>query len=1148
MINREERPKVRRENVKTFKDLILESSKVFNSKTYLSYQKDNGEIVNVSFSETAKYCEFYSAWINTNFKSKISSREIHVGVLGHGNFNYLLIYFATIYSGHVTVPIDPNSDLETLKYCVNHGDIDIIFYDKNLQPKIDYLKSNCPNVKQFILINKYQEKNKEENNNRDNYSLDDILEEYKDKTFSTTVKPDDNAFIFFTSGTTGKKKGVVITNECIAEKVFSENCLEGDKDEVCLSVLPLYHVFSTSEFFYSLRLGFNVCFGQNLTKLIQYFHIFKPTIMTCVPLIAKNLVAQVLRILKEYPGISVDVARSKIFGPSFSTMIVGGSHFPESVIKEFYSISINRIGMGYGLTETFGNSTQPDFNPKKISSIGKLAPGFQVRFKDGEIQLKSKSVMKEYYKAPDQTKEILTDDNWIRTGDLGFVDEDGYIYLTGRKKNLIILSNGENVSPEAIEQKFFDEMLIQEIIVYGKNDILCAEVFPNYDYAKMANIPNDNIKDLIWKIIEEKNKTLPSYEKIVKLTIRESPFAKTSTRKIIRQKFMEELKERERKEEIQNENEKDFDLLKPSNDLQKRIYQCISKTLNDKEFGINANLYEYGLNSVSCTMLVHDLRHEFNIPIGLNEIINNSSVLKIEKFIRNNFSIILSKEDSSSENTSNSNESDDIRPPVSIGLNNKRKIGAYNCDIEKEPEIQLLRDSSNINAKNSRVTVQKSLYDTDKTTLDYAGEVSIIDDINISSKNLPEFKFPDKNATLFLTGATGFLGSHLLATYLDKYPEAKVYCLVRGKDKESAMKRLKKNCITYMTWKNEWEGNNNIVTICGDLSKRYFGLKKDEWKQLCEDVDIIIHSGAIVHWLYPYSQLKPTNVLSTKQCLKMASTHHLKPLYFVSSTSIFNCQSSISSMEESNEEITIQESDDLEKYSTGIMNGYGQSKWVSEKLISKAIERGVPACIIRPGFILGSEKNGMLNTDDFIIRMMIGCAQLKMAPDLSTVINTCPVDYVVGAMVQIASDEQWLKHHVYHMWNSPTISFNDIFDEMERYGYEMKRVSYEEWCSALKYMDPSKLEKNALFPLLYFVLNGLMIKMQSPPLNDDNTREAIADSDVPDNNIRGLIGKYLAYLNKINLLAPPSEPEYSIPLPNIGEIAITTTIGRNNQL
>ncbi|KAL6590951.1 hypothetical protein U3516DRAFT_570917, partial [Neocallimastix sp. 'constans'] len=486
-----ERLKVKRENVKTFKDLILESSKIFNSKKYLSYQKDNGEIVNVSFSETAKYCEFYSSWINTNFKNKISSREIHVGVLGHGNFNYLLIYFATIYSGHVTVPIDPNSDMETLKYCVNHGDIDIIFYDKNLQPKIDYLKSSCPNVKKFILINKYQEEKKEENNNGkdgDNYSLDDILEEYKDKTYPTTVKPDDNAFIFFTSGTTGAKKGVVITNECIAEKVFSENCLEGDKDEVCLSVLPLYHVFSTSEFFYSLRLGFNVCFGQNLTKLIQYFHVFKPTIMTCVPLIAKNLVTQVLRILKEYPGISVEVARSKIFGPSFSTMIVGGSHFPESVIKDFYSIGIYRIGQGYGLTETFGNSTQPDFNPKKIASIGKLAPGFQVRFKDGEIQLKSKSVMKEYYKAPDQTREILTDDQWI-----------------------------QNVSPEAIEQKFYDEMLIQEMIVYGKNDLLCAEVFPNYDYAKIANIPKDSVKDLIWKIIEKKNKALPSYEHIVKL-------------------------------------------------------------------------------------------------------------------------------------------------------------------------------------------------------------------------------------------------------------------------------------------------------------------------------------------------------------------------------------------------------------------------------------------------------------------------------------------------------------------------------------------------------------------------------------------------------------------------------------------------------
>ncbi|KAL6593532.1 male sterility protein-domain-containing protein, partial [Neocallimastix sp. 'constans'] len=423
---------------------------------------------------------------------------------------------------------------------------------------------------------------------------------------------------------------------------------------------------------------------------------------------------------------------------------------------------------------------------------------------------------------------------------------------------------------------------------------------------------------------------------------------------------------------------------------------------------------------MSCTMLVNDIRQEFNVLITLAEVINNPSVLQLEYFI------------------------------------------------------------NNYNSENHNVIDN------------YAEDVELLDDPKISSKNLPDLKFPNSNGTLFLTGATGFLGAHILATYLEKNPLGKVYCLVRGKNDKEAMRRLKQNNQTYMTWKDSWNKgeNQNVIAICGDLSKEKFGLSSHQWYRLCHDVDLIIHSGAMVHWIYPYAQLKPINVLSTIQCLTMASTHHLKPFYFVSSVSVLNNMEFLKKTN-SGETVIIQENDDLESSRTGLLNGYGQSKWVSEKLIMKAIERGIPACIIRPGFILGHSQNGMLNTDDFIIRMMAGCAQLKLFPDISSILNTCPVDYVASAIIRIASQEKWLSHNVYHMWNTPCISFNDIFEEMQLHGYNIKKVNYEEWCQTLKELNINHaLENNALYPLLHFVLNDLTASSNTPLLNDDNTREA----------------------------------------------------------
>ena len=170
-----------------------------------------------------------------------------------------------------------------------------------------------------------------------------------------------------------------------------------------------------------------------------------------------------------------------------------------------------------------------------------------------------------------------------------------------------------------------------------------------------------------------------------------------------------------------------------------------------------------------------------------------------------------------------------------------------------------------------------------------------------------------------------------------------------------------------------------------------------------------------VHWVYPYEKLKAPNVLGTLEALRLATRHKLKPFHFVSSTSVLDTDHYVNFL---NLGQSVLESDDLVGAKTALGSGYGQSKWVAEKLIMRAQSRGVPATIIRPGYIVGDSKTGVSNTDDFLWRLVKGCLQLGKIPRIANVINMCPVDYVADAVAEIAAHETSLAKKVFHIWNS----------------------------------------------------------------------------------------------------------------------------------
>ncbi|OUM58602.1 hypothetical protein PIROE2DRAFT_16080 [Piromyces sp. E2] len=548
-------------NVKTFKDLVVEAAKVYKNNIFARYPRGD-TLEDMTFEQMGQLCQSYSYWLNGQEKEE-ESRAIHVGILGRNSINYLLIYISAIFSGNVTIPLDPNLYINALAYCVNHGDVDIIFYDSEYQSQINDLKAKCPQVKKYILIDQSHSHDPEI------ACLDHILEENKSKTMINTIEPNDDALIIFTSGTTGNKKGVVFTHDNLVDKTFSTIEDVYDSQEIYLNVLPLHHVASTGDFLMTLRFGFLLTFNSNIADLLDNLTLYQPTALRIVPLIVKNLLNQFYIEKNNHPEMSDQAVKTKVFGKNFSKIMCGGSYLPPEVISDYHQIGI-KVGQLYGSTETAGNCSITDYNLEKRASIGIIAPNTQVRIQNGEIQVKSRSVMKGYYKEPEKTEESFTSDGWLRTGDLGFVDEDNYLYFKGRVKNLIILGNGENVAPEVIENLFNNDSLIQEIMVYGDDDNICAIVYPNFDYAESNGIAREDIKSRVWNIIDNKNKELASYEKIVKLTLTNEPFPKTASKKIIRNETLEKVRNMEKKSDNTTTT-----LLLPTTDTQKKIYECV---------------------------------------------------------------------------------------------------------------------------------------------------------------------------------------------------------------------------------------------------------------------------------------------------------------------------------------------------------------------------------------------------------------------------------------------------------------------------------------------------------------------------------------------------------------------------------------------
>jgi long-chain acyl-CoA synthetase len=225
-----------------------------------------------------------------------------------------------------------------------------------------------------------------------------------------------------------------------------------------------------------------------------------------------------------------EILAKKVFGEKLNRIFTGGAHLDPYYIGEFEKYGIE-VYEGYGMSECSPVISSNKAGECKVGSIGKPLPNVEVRFENGEILVRGTSVMKGYYNMPEETGETLKD-GWLHTGDKGYMDEDGFLFINGRVKNLIILSNGENISPEEIETKLALNDLIDEIIVTGEDNLLTARIYP--EQTVVEGMSKEEIRSALQKILDDYNKQQPTYKQLSRLVVRDNPFIKNSSKKIIR--------------------------------------------------------------------------------------------------------------------------------------------------------------------------------------------------------------------------------------------------------------------------------------------------------------------------------------------------------------------------------------------------------------------------------------------------------------------------------------------------------------------------------------------------------------------------------------------------------------------------------------
>jgi long-chain acyl-CoA synthetase len=500
-----------RENTKNLAELVRLSAKEYGESTFIKEKCGEG------ISEKS-FAQFYEDVCRVNgFLG--AKHKCHAAVIGSTSYNYLVSWFGIVTGGNTAVPLDAQLSCEDICDLMRRADVTVIFYDERFGKMLPQIKQSCPEISTYICLG----------NSDEERTLADVLAENSPAS-PEAITPDTLAAIVYTSGTTGKAKGVMLSHGNLIDNTF---CRDGEAthEDVLLTVLPIHHVYCfTCDILLSLRYGTTVCVNDSMMRIAQNLKLFSPTIILLVPMIAATILKQIKAASAAKPEIPVKAIANGVFGGRLKGIYSGGAYLDPTVIKAYAELGIP-IAQGYGMTECSPRISSIKLDEGSFGDVGIIVNGCEVTVEDGEIVVKSPSVMQGYYKDPVATAEVLTPDGLLHTGDLGYV-ENNRIFITGRKKNLIILSNGENVSPEELENKFASADVVAEVLVYAEDSVITAEIFPSPEAQRALS--REELVNSIKTLIADINNSVTPSKAIRRIRLREIEFEKTTSRKVKR--------------------------------------------------------------------------------------------------------------------------------------------------------------------------------------------------------------------------------------------------------------------------------------------------------------------------------------------------------------------------------------------------------------------------------------------------------------------------------------------------------------------------------------------------------------------------------------------------------------------------------------
>ena len=515
------------EDVSDLKDLILTKAADSPDKIAFVYPCETGEM-RKTYHDLKEDINAFGTWM---YKNKIKDK--HVAIIGKNSYEWLVSFLACVNGGNVAVAVDKSLPANEISELLKLADVDYALVTDQYIEKVDTkLVKKVFDLGTFDTIL---------------YEGRKLLKEKNNDFLTYQIVPEKTAAILFTSGTSGKSKGVELTNKNIAFEL-NRTCQLYKPSGNVLAILPFHHAFGLIVgIFMAVNYEEAVYINKSPKYVKKNLQDFKPQTIFMVPMFVeffhkqiwaeidkkgktaatKGLMASTDLLLKT----GVDVRKKtysaihKVFGGNLEYIICGGAALDPMYVKEFRSWGIEILN-GYGTTECSPCTAVNRPFHHKDGSVGVIIPETEVRVsEEGEILFKGDHVMKGYYKDEEATNAVIID-GWYHTGDLGFVDEEGFITLTGRKKNLIILSNGENLSPEELEKDFARDPAVKEVLVYDENSKIVAEIFPEDDYLGNQAYFNE--------LKEKINNKRPMFKRIAIVKLRNEEFIKNGSMKIVR--------------------------------------------------------------------------------------------------------------------------------------------------------------------------------------------------------------------------------------------------------------------------------------------------------------------------------------------------------------------------------------------------------------------------------------------------------------------------------------------------------------------------------------------------------------------------------------------------------------------------------------